>query len=184
MWLYKITNKSNGKAYVGATITLLSKRIHRHWHDAKKGKSSLIAQAIREFGIEGFVVEVLAQTQNPDELVEMEMRAIREHHTLAPDGYNRTIGGEFVRRPKRGFHLSDEHRQKIAEAHRGVKETSEFRRKVSEGKRGKTHAPISAAARAKISRSLLGHSVSQETRGKISASLKARKGAIQIESST
>lgn len=184
MWLYKITNKTNGKAYVGATIQSVTRRFHRHCASAKRGKSTLIAQAIREFGVSAFTLEIIGEAKTPDELVQMEMDAIRGHRTLAPDGYNRTIGGEMVRRPKRGFHLSKEHRQKIGDAHRGVKETPEFCQKVSEGKRGKTHAQISKAARKRIATSLMGHSVSQETRRKISASLKARKGEKAIEEST
>lgn len=175
MWLYKITNKKNGKAYIGATITPVHRRINRHLHGAKHGKKTLIAQAMRTFGKDAFLVEILARAETQGQLSRMEMAAIRKHRTLAPNGYNRTVGGEHSR-PRRGFHLSKEHRDKISRAHVGIKHSAQSRRAISEAKRGKTHAPISKAARKRISASLMGHSVSQETREKIAASLRARKG--------
>ena len=180
MWLYKITHTKTGKAYIGATITAVSRRINRHLQNAKNGKKSLIAGAIRKYGLAAFTVEILARARSKRQLANMEIAAIREHRTLAPDGYNRTIGGEKYG-TRRGFHLSEEHRQKLRQAHLGMKASAETCRRISEGKRGRTHASISKEARKKIASSLMGHTVSEETRRKISASLKARKGETQIE---
>lgn len=208
MWLYKMTNNSNGKEYIGATSHPIRNRMARHESSARRGETSAIAQAIREFGIACFSVQILAYAEVQAEANRLEQELILQHKTLQPDGYNMTADGRTNRgreisietRQKlsarlrgnknglgnqspgrRGQKISAEHREKISRAHVGIKHSAQSRRAISEGKRGKTHAPISQAAREKIRQSLMGHSVSEETRRKISASLKARKGETQIE---
>jgi len=95
MNVYKMTNKVNGMSYVGATIRPIPKRMADHVNAARRGRTTLIAQAIREFGIASFVIQVLQTVDSGsyDDLMAAEIQAIREHGTLEPVGYNRTSGG-------------------------------------------------------------------------------------------
>ncbi len=54
--IYKITNLTNGKIYVGQTRQKLSRRISGHVHSKKKFG---IDAAIRKYGIDNFKVEVI-----------------------------------------------------------------------------------------------------------------------------
>jgi group I intron endonuclease len=95
MFVYKMTNTVNGKSYVGATIRPIKTRLQDHANAARRGRTTLIAQAIREVGIAAFVTQILhtVDSGSYDDLMAMEIEAIREHGTLEPSGYNRTTGG-------------------------------------------------------------------------------------------
>ena len=95
MIVYKMTNKINGISYVGATKRRIDIRLRDHLSAAKQGRTSLIAQAIRQFGIAAFAIEILhtVDSGSYDDLMQAEIQAIKEHGTLEPHGYNRTSGG-------------------------------------------------------------------------------------------
>jgi group I intron endonuclease len=99
MWLYKLTNNVDRKAYVGTSVNPISHRISRHLYAAKTGRKDMaIACAIRKYGLAKFSVECLGQSDNYDELLKMETAAIKSHNTLSPHGYNLTTGGRGARR--------------------------------------------------------------------------------------
>ena len=55
----------------------------------------LIAQEIRKYGRENFKVEVLYDNvQTKEELNALEIKAMKEHNTLIPNGYNIRVGGQ------------------------------------------------------------------------------------------
>lgn len=101
MWLYKLTNKTTGKQYIGTSVKPVSYRISRHVYAAKKNVSNMaISCAIRKYGIESFSVETIGESSDHDSLLRMEAAAISEQGTLAPNGYNVTAGGRgCVQRP-------------------------------------------------------------------------------------
>ena len=86
--IYCLTNKVNGKKYVGQT-TNYSKRMSGH---QKKTPCVALYRAIQKYGWENFDKEVLVETdkENVDEL---ETRLIKEHKTRIPNGYNIRAGG-------------------------------------------------------------------------------------------
>lgn len=99
MWLYKMTNRLNGKAYIGTSVNPISHRISRHLYAAKHGCTNMaISCAIRKYGLAGFAVECIGESQDYEELLRMEARAIQEQKTLRPNGYNVTSGGCGARR--------------------------------------------------------------------------------------
>lgn len=64
MIIYKITNKINGKLYVGQTIRPLKRRIWNHL--CKTGTA--ISSALRKYGIENFVIEEIDRAETKEEL--------------------------------------------------------------------------------------------------------------------
>lgn len=93
MKIYTLTNRITGKVYVGATTLSMPRRLGGHRQDAEKGKSTLIAQAIREHGWENFDVAVIATADSLESMLEIEAKAIEALNSLTPNGYNRSSYG-------------------------------------------------------------------------------------------
>lgn len=91
-YIYKISNKTNGMAYIGCT-TKLGMRITQHFAADPKF-NPIFHKAIREYGITNFTVEVLATTENEAEAYVLEQKYIKENGTTIPNGYNATLGGK------------------------------------------------------------------------------------------
>ena len=81
MVIYKITNKLNGKAYIGQTMQMLKNRMRRHMMG-----DLYIDLALKKYGIENFNVEVLEECKSVDELNEREIYYIAFFNTLYPNG--------------------------------------------------------------------------------------------------
>ena len=96
--VYKLTNKVNGKAYVGLCMVCFKKRMQGHKSKALSGKMTIgcraLNNAIRKYGWGAFHQEVLAQGVPKDELPMRERQMIVAHGTLAPRGYNLHPGGQ------------------------------------------------------------------------------------------
>lgn len=88
--IYLITNKVNGKKYVGQSIDI-EKRWKDHIRDSKKSEYT-IHKAIRKYGVENFEFSVLEECP-VDKLDEREIYWISELDTYN-NGYNMTLGGE------------------------------------------------------------------------------------------
>lgn len=91
MIIYKLTNKVNGKIYVGQTVRTAEERFKQH----KYCKTSLIGKAIHKYGAENFSIEVLAECKTREELDEMEIFFIAYFDCIVPKGYNLTKGGRY-----------------------------------------------------------------------------------------
>jgi hypothetical protein len=103
-------------------------RYIEHVRDAMqcKHKNIAIHKAIRKYGAENFMLEVLAESNSKDELCELEQIKIAELGTLAPRGYNLTVGGE-------GVHGLSEDAAKYRKAQqRKALDTPEHRKKLSD----------------------------------------------------
>lgn len=92
-FIYKITNKTNGKIYIGQTILPVSYRFTNHKSDAKNNRGYAIASAIRKYGELNFKVETLVECYE-DELNDYEMFFIKKFNSFTPNGYNLTYGGD------------------------------------------------------------------------------------------
>jgi group I intron endonuclease len=85
--IYQITNKVNGKTYIGKTTKSVEERFRRHITNHKTGKTHLYS-AMRKHGIENFIVSIL------EEVVEaIDDRERLWIANLSPE-YNMTKGGE------------------------------------------------------------------------------------------
>jgi len=93
MIIYLLTNRANGKYYIGQTLQPLCKRLKQHVTDAERKRGPL-QMAIRKYGIDGFDVEILAQAQCVDDLNSLEtLWILLTSATSRAIGYNCTTGG-------------------------------------------------------------------------------------------
>lgn len=92
--VYKITNKINGKAYIGATVKDFNER-HAggrwwiHTHNKQLQDDAFI------YAKSSFDVSTLA-TCDDAELESVEAHMILLHNTLVPNGYNKGVKSELV----------------------------------------------------------------------------------------
>lgn len=96
MHVYLITNTINGNKYVGVTQTTIAKRWREHKCAAKSGMDRPLYRAMRKYGIEAFVIEVVATADSVESLKALECRYIADLGTFARNGsgYNLTLGGD------------------------------------------------------------------------------------------
>ena len=91
--IYVITNKINGKQYVGATDFALKKRFKEHCHDAKSDrcKDRPLYSDMNKYGAENFAIEELENCSTEDKF-NRETYWINKLDTHN-NGYNYTFGG-------------------------------------------------------------------------------------------
>jgi group I intron endonuclease len=110
--VYKITNKLNGKSYVGITTKSIHERFQAHLDRSVKSRSA-IQKAIKKYGKENFIIEELDSALNKTELYEKEVYWIAKLDTFNCYGYNLTIGGGGI------TEMSQEIRDKISKTKSG-----------------------------------------------------------------
>jgi hypothetical protein len=92
--IYKATNIFNGKVYIGQTIQELEKRKRQHIKDSINPKYHF-HRAIKKYGEESFLWEVLHYSTDSRELNNLEIEEIKKHSSYGREsGYNMTIGGD------------------------------------------------------------------------------------------
>lgn len=84
--VYKTTNKLNGKSYVGKHIT-------DNPNDNYLGSGSILRRAIKRYGVESFLKEVLFVFDNEQEMNDKEAEIVTESWCLSDDTYNVCDGG-------------------------------------------------------------------------------------------
>lgn len=116
MIVYKATNITNGKAYIGITRFSLKKRMSSHKSASKKHNWTFY-KAIRKYGWDAFKWEVLRTCESYEELKIAEIEEIKKHNTMHHGGcgYNATAGGDGAV----GLHVSDETRARLSIAGKG-----------------------------------------------------------------
>jgi group I intron endonuclease len=169
-YVYLVTNLVNGKKYVGYTTRTIAKRWKEHLTLAARGSLLYFHCALRKYGLDNFRVELLETVVGTQvEIQAAEVRYIASQGSLAPDGYNLTVGGE-------GTHdFSVNARERVAAAQRGRPRSEELRRKVSLALKGR---PKPEGFGEKLSKAQIGkprpwqrgRPRSEETRQRIAAS--------------
>ena len=93
-YIYKITNKVNGKLYVGQTSLSLEERFKQHLQDSKKEniQHRPLYKAMQKYGPENFTIELLEETDNPNEREMYWIDKLDTYHSK--NGYNASLGGE------------------------------------------------------------------------------------------
>jgi predicted GIY-YIG superfamily endonuclease len=167
--VYIITNKANGKQYVG-----IAKDLKRRWkqHVSADGSSPALHAAMKKYGESGFVFSHICDAFDFEAACDLERMLIQQHNTKAPFGYNLTDGGEgVVGRP-----MTDQDKQirKIASSAYIAKLTVE-ERSLKFGRKGKIPNEETLKKRSEsLKGKNLGKKRSEEVRAKMSASHKAR----------
>jgi len=132
--VYKLTNKINGKEYIGITSKTLDERVNGHLCRCGKGKIHYaIHNAIMKYGIDNFDKSILFTGTSWKELQDVERALIAKHNTFAPKGYNLTYGGDGML----GFKHSEETCAKIGEFNRNRSVSEETREKLRVANTGK-----------------------------------------------
>lgn len=90
-YIYKATNKINGKSYVGQTCDFHS-RVWQHQRCYEKEDCDF-HRAIKEFGFDNFSWEIIETCESEDRACELEKYYIEKFNTYR-DGYNMTKGGK------------------------------------------------------------------------------------------
>ena len=96
-YVYKIINTLNNKMYIVITTRDPKIRFEEHKRRAFQknyyGYNYPIYNAIRKYGIENFIFEVIYKTDNEIEIYEKEQYYIQLYDTIL-NGYNISVGGE------------------------------------------------------------------------------------------
>jgi group I intron endonuclease len=93
MVIYKITNKTNNKSYIGQTIQKVEQRWREHCKKSKKNVSA-ISFAIQKYKKENFTFEIIDENIiDIEDLNRLEKYYIELLNTMSPNGYNLTCGG-------------------------------------------------------------------------------------------
>lgn len=94
MFIYKITNRINGKVYIGQTIQQNPKRRwYEHRAAAKGGGQQHLYQSMRKHGVESFDWEIIDKANDLETLNQLETKWI-EHYRSLVECYNHRDGGD------------------------------------------------------------------------------------------
>lgn len=94
MIIYKITNRINGKVYIGQTVQKLTKRWADHCSmDRTRDGQSYLFNAVCKYGKENFIIEQIDSAQTLEGLNALEEMYIKKFDCRAPAGYNLLPGG-------------------------------------------------------------------------------------------
>jgi len=191
VFIYKVTNKINGKVYVGKWQGKnVATRWERHLKTAASGKGYYFHNAIRKYGEAGFTMETIASATTKEGLIQLEKQFISELDATNPSkGYNLTKGGEGgftypgARNPFYGKHHTPKTKDKLRACgwiHIGKKRSISTKDRISRALKGKTRSEEHALH---ISESKKGIPLSEERREACSAHLRSLKRTPEWKSS-
>ncbi len=146
-YIYKITNKINNQCYIGQTTNL-----EERWrkHKTTRSKCRYLKNAFNKYGIENFEFKLICVCFDCD-LNRFEINYIEKYDCLVPKGYNLRAGGEnggkhnnetkikisnslkkkysespkLHSKPSLGKPHTEEIKNKISKALKGIKKTPE-----------------------------------------------------------
>jgi group I intron endonuclease len=158
--IYVLTNKVNGKKYVGQTIMDVELRFSKHC--LKSQNKSRIHYAIQKYGKDNFNVETVVSAQTQKDLDFLEKLFIANSNTTDPRrGYNVTPGG-------RGGIKTKESAQKAAEKLKGRKIPRESVEKMAATKRNRPRTPAEQTVLDRMIEMAKGRKHSPEAKKKMS----------------
>lgn len=147
MLIYKITNKINGKVYIGQTTKTLQHRKQQHLQCVTNGLNRHLYNAMRKYGVENFEFEEVCHTNSKSELNYLEAKFITEYDSVR-NGYNMGYGGD------NNVMFSDEVKTK----HDIIMRTEEVRLKISKSMTEyRKNNPFTLEHRKKISDKMKGN---------------------------
>jgi group I intron endonuclease len=108
-YIYCITNKVNGKQYIGQTIRDIQTRFEEHLYtkNRKDKKHIVLYKAINKYGKVNFSISEVCkyESESLDRMVEeinnYEIKYINIYNSIVPNGYNMTFGGDSSKHRER-----------------------------------------------------------------------------------
>lgn len=119
-YIYKITNKMNGKVYIGQTKKTIEERFQEHLKKAKIHTNRYLYDAMNKYGCENFIVSQIEKCpdNNLDEREIFWIAFYQSNNKLY--GYNMTAGGgggnTWINNPHK-----EETSKKLSQANKGKK---------------------------------------------------------------
>ena len=177
--IYRVTNRVNGKVYIGQTVQTLKARKGDHIARSKRCPLYCFHNALKKYGADSFLWEIICFCLSRDDADAKESKFIKVFNSKVPAGYNMTDGGEGTL----GCHPSEETKAKSSKAQKmyiqrtgkinflGMKHTVESRAKISAAQTGKKRGPHSVEHRENIRKALQGRKLTEEQKAKISKGL-------------
>jgi group I intron endonuclease len=165
MIIYRVTNLVNDKVYIGQTRRSLSSRKSGHTHYANNGSTQYFHSALRKYGFDNFIWDVIDDTANSlEELNSLEALYIAEYNTFVDSGcgYNMTTGGDC-------YEMSDDTKKKI-----GAKAKKRLATPENNPFYGKSHTPDAILKIKNATKRQFKNGMPEETRRKLSESHKGR----------
>lgn len=166
-YIYRITNKINGKTYIG-------KHEYKKLDEYYMGSGVLLKKAQKKYGMKNFEKKILVFNISKLEhvnLLEKTFIAAEREKVGRENCYNRADGGDG-----NTGKLSEETRKKMAESHTGGHHSEETKRKIAESNKGKRHSDDSYKRASEKMKgrpsSFKGKHHSEEARRKLSEALK------------
>lgn len=86
-YIYKTTNKLNGKVYVGQHRT-------KNLNDGYLGSGTALKAAFKKYGKQHFTKEIILFCKDQNELNKIEQELVTEDFCLRKDNYNLSVGGQ------------------------------------------------------------------------------------------
>ncbi len=151
--VYKITNRVNQKTYIGMHKTSII-------NDDYMGSGELIKNAIKKYGIDNFIKDVLFIYDNKEDMKNKEIELVNDEYLNSGMTYNLCYGGHGGSRRK------------------GVILTEELKTKISKSVKIAMNNPT---LKAHLSKKRLGKKASMKTRQKSSKSHKTLRWISDIE---
>lgn len=125
--IYLITNKINGKKYVGQTIQNPKRRFRRHKYNYD---NTAIGNAFDKYGEENFELEILEECES-DNLNDREKYWIN-YYNAYEEGYNLSIGGKVLREKQNPATITNiEIAKKIIKLRKGGLKQKEIGEKIN-----------------------------------------------------
>lgn len=164
--IYSIINMTNGKRYIGQSVSI-DTRILKHMNHLFKGThaNKYLQSAFNFYGCTAFIAEIV-------EFCSHDILTEREQYWIDFYGFENLYNICPSSESPRGVKRSDEFKRKLSNSLKGKPPTDEWRKLMSESNKGRV---FSEEHRHKISESGKNHAVSEETKQKISKSLTGRK---------
>jgi group I intron endonuclease len=159
-FIYKTTNKINGKWYIGQHSGSVE--------DDYLGSGTALKKATAKYGKENFIREIIQFAPNKETLNKLEEAYVSEYDVADPMCYNLKSGGD------QNIILSSATKAKISATMKGKKQAEETKAKMSAAHKGRKH---SEETKAKITAAKKGRKPSEETKAKMSAAHKGKKAS-------
>lgn len=139
--IYIITNKIDGKCYIGKTSQSLDKRWYQHCKNAKYGHDTYLYRAIRKYGVDNFVYEYLADGLDEEEVILIEKHKPEYNMTKGGDGGDTSSSPNYItalqRRNYKGSNNPNYGKRGEDSPNYGKKRTAEQINNSREGYKGK-----------------------------------------------